>query len=158
MNRVEYATRESPDLLRDKSASNPPPPMVALALNIVVLTFVLPCTTVTTQFMVIYYRVVYMNSTSREVNEARRPHTCSRPCAFQRKKTKKKSRRTQNTPRNPQQSSDRDHLEAACDETRPTRSPTLARFIDLGFVQIGLVPLSSSVKTTNVTHTHRQTN
>ena len=28
--------------------------------------------------------------TSREVNEARRPHTCSRPCAFEEKTTKKK--------------------------------------------------------------------
>ena len=39
------------------------------------------------------------------------------------KKTKKtkSSRRTQNTPRNPQQPGDRDHLETACDETRPTR-------------------------------------
>ena len=26
------------------------------------------------------------NITSREVNEARRPHTCSRPCAFEKKK------------------------------------------------------------------------
>ena len=37
-------------------------------------------------------------------------------------------RRTQNTPRNPQQPGDRDQLETACDETRPTRSPILARF------------------------------
>ena len=39
------------------------------------------------------------------------------------KKNEKKtvSRRTQNTPRNPQQPGDRNHLEAACDETRPTR-------------------------------------
>ena len=27
--------------------------------------------------------------TSREVNEARRPHTCSRPCAFEEKKEEK---------------------------------------------------------------------
>ena len=32
-----------------------------------------------------------------------------------------KSRRTQNTPRNPQQLGDRDHLETARDETRLTR-------------------------------------
>ena len=32
-----------------------------------------------------------------------------------------KVRRTQNTVRNPQQPRDRDHLETACDETRPTR-------------------------------------
>ena len=31
-----------------------------------------------------------MPITSREVNEARRPHTCSRPCAFEEKTTKKK--------------------------------------------------------------------
>ena len=77
--------------------------------------------------------------TIREVNEARCPHTCSRPCAYEEKKNKKKktkkkneekknekktriiSRRTQNTPRNPQQPGDRDHLETVCDETRPTR-------------------------------------
>ena len=40
------------------------------------------------------------------------------------KKNEKKtprSRRTQNTPRDPQQPGDRDHLETASDETRPTR-------------------------------------
>ena len=31
-------------------------------------------------------------NTSREVNEARRLHTCSRPCAFEEKKTKKKKK------------------------------------------------------------------
>ena len=30
---------------------------------------------------------------SRYLNEARRPHTCSRPCAFEEKKTKKKTRK-----------------------------------------------------------------
>ena len=30
---------------------------------------------------------------------------------------------------NPQQPGDRDHLETACDETRPTREPMLARFL-----------------------------
>ena len=39
----------------------------------------------------------------------------------EKKKTRNKSRRTRNTPRNPQQPGDRDHLETACDETRPTR-------------------------------------
>ena len=41
--------------------------------------------------------------TTREVNQARRPHTCSRPCAFEVKKTKKKTKSHQtlkNTPRN----------------------------------------------------------
>ena len=55
--------------------------------------------------------------------EVRRPHTCSRQT-----KRKRKSRRTQSTPRNPQWPGDRDHLETACDETRPPRQPVLARF------------------------------
>ena len=57
-------------------------------------------------------------------NEARPLHTCSRPCAFQEKNHEKrntKSRGTHNTPRNPHQPDDRDHLETACSETRPTR-------------------------------------
>ena len=44
------------------------------------------------------------------------------------KKKREKFRPTENTPRKPQQPGDRDHLETACDETRHTRSPTLARF------------------------------
>ena len=36
-------------------------------------------------------------------------------------KKKKKSRRTKDTPRNSHQPGDRDHLETARDETRPTR-------------------------------------
>ena len=43
-------------------------------------------------------------------------------------KKQKQSRLTENTPRKPQQPGDRDHLETAFDETRPTRSPTLTRF------------------------------
>ena len=39
----------------------------------------------------------YSAINSREVNEARLPHTCSRPCAFEEKKHTK-SRRTQNIP------------------------------------------------------------
>ena len=60
--------------------------------------------------------------TGIEVDEARRPHTCSRPWEFEEKKRKKnESRRTQNTPWNLQQPGDRDHLETACSETRPKR-------------------------------------
>ena len=68
--------------------------------------------------------------TSREVKEARRPHTCSRSCAFEEKETKKK-RKIPPHPKHTTKSAAarrRDHLETACDETRPTRSPTLARF------------------------------
>ena len=38
----------------------------------------------------------------------------------------------------------------------PRVSPYLTASIDPGFVEIGLVQLSQSVKTTNVTHTYRQ--
>ena len=53
--------------------------------------------------------------------------TCCRPCAFEeirvykRKKKSKKIRPTQNTPRNPHPPANRDELETARDETRPTR-------------------------------------
>ena len=64
--------------------------------------------------------------TSRDVNEAWRPHTCSRPCVFEEKKKieKKKHEKvhpTQNTLRNSQPPGDRDQLETARGETRPTR-------------------------------------
>ena len=45
-----------------------------------------------------------------------------------RKKKNEKICPTQNTPRNPQQPIDRDHLETARDETRHTRLPIPARF------------------------------
>ena len=95
---------------------------------------------------------------SREENEARQPYTCGRACAFEEKKKSKnkkhkKKRPTQNTPRNPQQPGDRGHLCTARDETPPTRLPILARFHRSRFVEIVLVQLSQSVKTTNVTHT-----
>ena len=45
-----------------------------------------------------------------------------------RKKNPGKIRPTQNAPRKLQQPGDYDRLETACDETRPTRSATLARF------------------------------
>ena len=67
--------------------------------------------------------------TSREVNEARGPRTCSMPCEFEDEKKKhEKISPTRNTPRNSQQPGDRDHFETACDEICLTRSPTLARF------------------------------
>ena len=75
------------------------------------------------------------------------------------KKKKKKYRRTQNTPRNPQQLGDPDHLERACDETRPT-PPYSPAFKDPEFVEIGFVQLSQSVKIESYTYTvvHRQNN
>ena len=61
----------------------------------------------------------------------------------------KKIRRTQNGPRNPHQPSDRDHFKPA---RVPRVSPYLPATIDTGFVEVGLVLLSQSVKTTNATH------
>ena len=72
------------------------------------------------------------------------------------KKKHEKKRSTQNTPRTPQQQGDRDYLGTARDETRPTRWPISPASIDPGFVKIGLVQLSQSVKTTNVTHANRR--
>ena len=46
-----------------------------------------------------------------------------------RKKKREKIRPTESTPRKPQPPGDHDRLETACDETRPKRSPTLARFL-----------------------------
>ena len=97
---------------------------------------------------------------SREVNEARWPHTCSGPYAFEEKEEEKKRgkkiRPAHNTPRNPQQPGDRVHVETACEETRPARHPTLTIFHRSRVVEIGLVQLSQSVlKTTNVTHAER---
>ena len=76
---------------------------------------------------------------------------------IEKKKTQKKVRPTQNTPRNPQQPGDRDHLETAREKNVLCVSPYSPASIDTAFVEIGLVQLSESVKTTNVTHTHTQT-
>ena len=77
--------------------------------------------------------------TSREVNEARRPHTCSRPCVFEEEKKIERKKNTNNsappkTPRYPQQPCHREQLETARDETRPTRQPILARFLHRSWV------------------------
>ena len=64
----------------------------------------------------------------REVNEASEPHTCSRSCAFEVPNAiKTKPHHIQNTARNPQRPGDCDHLETACEETRPNREPIPAR-------------------------------
>ena len=68
----------------------------------------------------------------------------------------KKNRPTQNTPRNSQPFGDRDQLGTARAKHVPRVSPHSPASIDPGFVEISLVQLSQSVKTTNVfTHTDR---
>ena len=96
--------------------------------------------------------------TSREVNEARSPRTCSRPCAFEEKKTGGK--KTQKNPAAPKthheiHSSPANKTTSKRHATKqvPRVSPYLPASIDFGFVEIGLVQLSQSVKKTNVTHT-----
>ena len=72
------------------------------------------------------------------------------------KKKHEKNCPTQNTPRKPQQPADRDQLETAGDEKRPPRWPYSLASIDPGFVEIGLVQLSQSVKR-RMLHMHTQT-
>ena len=96
--------------------------------------------------------------TSIEENEARRPHTCSRPCVFEEKtKLKKKqykSRSTENAPRKPYNSpATATNSRRRATKHLPRVSPYSLASIDPGFVEIGLVQLPQSVKTTNVTHT-----
>ena len=104
--------------------------------------------------------------TSREVNEARGPHTCSRPCAFEEKKSKKKEEKLC-----PTETHHETHISPATATTSRRRarkhvtrvSPYSPSSIGPEFVEIGLVQLSQSVKTTNVINrqtnvTHRQTN
>ena len=99
-------------------------------------------------------------STSREVNEARWPRTCSsRPCAFEEKKIETKKNTKISAP--PKTHHDIHSNPATATNSRwraakhvPRVSPHSPASIDPGFVEIGLVQLSQSGKTTNITHTH----
>ena len=99
--------------------------------------------------------------TIRDVNEARRPHTCIRPCAFEKKRKEKKNKKS--APSGTHHENHSSQATATNSRWRATKqgprvSPYSPASIDPGFVEIGLVHLSQSVKTTNVTHTHTQTN
>ena len=101
------------------------------------------------------HTIVKLLTTSREVNEARWPHTC-RPCAFEKKKPENSA---------PPKTHNEIHSSptTACNSRRhamkyvPCVGPYSPDSIDSGFLEIGLVQLSQSVKTTNVTHTHTHT-
>ena len=89
--------------------------------------------------------------TSREVNEARRPQTCSRPCAFEeKKKSNKKSRKSPPPPKTHREI----HGNPATATTSrqramkhvPRVSPYSPASVDPGFVEIGLVRLSQFSK------------
>ena len=95
--------------------------------------------------------------TAREVNEARRPHTCSSPCAFEEKKKEKKKTRNPAAPKTHCEIH-RSPATATTSRRRATKhvsrvSPYSPASTDPGFVEIGLVQLSQSVKNTNVAHT-----
>ena len=97
--------------------------------------------------------------TSREVNEARRPHTCSRPCAFEETTKSEKKKHTKKSA--PPKTHHEIHSSPATATTSrrfatkhvPRVRPYSSASIDSGFVKIGFLQLSQSVKTTNVTHT-----
>ena len=96
--------------------------------------------------------------TSREVHEARRPRTCSRPCAFEEKSNrKKKTRKIPPHPKHTTKSTAATTSGRLATKHVPRVSPYSPASIDPEFVEIGLVQLSQSVKTTNVTHTLTQT-
>ena len=70
------------------------------------------------------------------------------------KKKHKQIRPTQNTPRNLQQPGNREQLGTALDETTLTISHYSPASVESRFVEIGVLQLSQSVKTTNATRTH----
>ena len=98
---------------------------------------------------------------SKEVNDARQPHTCRQAVCVRRKTEKTPS------PAAPKTHHEIHSSPATVTTSRwratkdvPRISPYSPASIDPQFVAIGLVQLSQSVKTTNVTHTQtdRQTN
>ena len=105
---------------------------------------------------------------SREVNEARRPHTCSRPCAFEEKKKSEKKTPEKSTPPRTHHESRSSPANATTSKRRakkhvPRVSPCSPASIYTGLAEIGLAQLLQSVKTTSSmshtrTHTYRQTN
>ena len=103
--------------------------------------------------------------TSREVNESRRPHTCSRLCALEENKIGKKNRKKSAPPKTHHDI----HSSLATVTTSrqratkhvPRVSPYSPPSIDPGFVEISLVQLSQSITTIKCytdTQTDRQTN
>ena len=100
--------------------------------------------------------------TSKDVNEARGGLILA--VGRVRSKKKKNEKKTRKNPPHPKHTT----KSAAARQPRPPRdgarkkhvpriSPYLPASIDPGFVEIGLVQLSQSVKKTNVTHTHNGT-
>jgi len=91
--------------------------------------------------------------TSREVHEARLPRTCSRPCAFEVKKTKKKTKSHQTLKKHTTKYIHSSPATATTSRRRavkhvPLGSPySHSSSIDLGFVEIGLACIHTYVYT-----------
>ena len=91
--------------------------------------------------------------TSREEHEARRPHTCSRPCAFEVKTTKKKNKIPPDTKKRTTKYIHSSPATATTSRRRavkhvPLGSPySHSSTIDLGFVEIGLACIPTYVCT-----------
>ena len=107
-----------------------------------------------------YFRQICANAILlvEEVNETRRPHSCSRPCAFLEKTTIKRRHRAAPETHHEIHSSP---VIATISKRRATKhAPRVSSYppasIDPRFAEIGLVQLSQSVKYTNVTQTDRQ--
>ena len=87
------------------------------------------------------YVSAYHIGTSREVNEARAAHTCSRPCAFEKKKN-------QTSPSHPKHHAIYSRPATATTPRRlatghvPRVSPCSPALIDSGIVEVGRVQLS----------------
>ena len=100
--------------------------------------------------------------TSREVHEARWPHTCSRPCAFEEKYRKSKYNTKKNTAPKTRPEIRSSPATATTSRRRSTKhvprvSPCPSASEDPGFVELGL-DTALSISENDKCYTYRQTN
>ena len=98
---------------------------------------------------------------SRDVDEARRPHTCSTLCAFEEKKTKQKKTRKVRPAQNTHYILNSTAIATTSRRHAKVHAPHVSlctsASIDTGFVEIVHAQLLQSITTTNVTHTPTDT-
>ena len=109
------------------------------------------------------YHTTHCQCTSREVNEARGPHTCSRPCAFKGKQNRKthtytRKKKKKSAPPKTHHEVHSSPATATTSRRRATKhvprvSPYSPASIDPRFVEIDIVQLSQISKNMNVAHT-----
>ena len=91
--------------------------------------------------------------TSREVNEAGRPHTCSRPCAFEEKKRNAATTKTHHDIHSSPATATTSRRRATKHVSRV--SPYRRASMDPGLVEIGLVFVALAIsKNTNECYTN----